>query len=155
MGLLIWILQPHHKLGAGKGMTPWALLPWHLTHQSGSWHRTLLEDNICYLCFLMPQSDWQKSEDVGLKRGGGRRRELSVTCACGKRAHFTEQQASISGSVVQQTVSGKALMLSHSEYREVWTVTQGLPVLLSPVYKIILTCVLAIQIFSDTGCFFL
>lgn len=76
-------------------------------------------------------------------------------CACGKRAHFTEQQASISGSVVQQTVSGKALMLSHSEYREVWTVTQGLPVLLSPVYKIILTCVLAIQIFSDTGCFFL
>lgn len=108
----------------------------------------------------MSQRDWHKSEDFGLKRSGGRRWDLRVTCACGKRAHFTEQCASISGFVVQPTVSGKGAsafskMLSYSDYREVRTVTQGLPGFPSPVYKINIQCISAIQIFSDTGCFFL
>lgn len=84
----------------------------------------------------MPQRDWHKSEDFGLKRSGGRRWNLRVTCA-----HFTEQCAFISGFVVQPTVSGKGAsafskMLSYSDYKEVQTVTQGLPGFPSPVYKI-------------------
>lgn len=96
-----------------------------------------------------------KVRTLGCREVGTQRWGLGVTCACGERAHLTEQQASIPGSAVQQTVSGKGLLLSRSESREVWTVAQGLPVLLSPVYKIIFTCALVIQIFSETGCFFL